>query len=114
MSFLVGGALCAVCQVLIDKFPLTPARLLVGLFMIGATLSALGLYDPILEFAKSGLSVPLPGFGHVMMQGVMKEIRAEGAIGILTGGLKSASAGITVSVVCAFVAALFARSKQPK
>ncbi len=113
-AFLIGGALCAVSQLLTDKFSLTPARLLVGLFVLGATLSAVGLYEPIVEFAGAGLSVPLPGFGHLMMQGVMEEVRTKGALGILTGGFSAGAAGLGASVLFSAIASLFARSHQPR
>ena len=100
-AFLVGGVLCAVGQLFIDLTKLTPARILTGYVVAGVVLSAVGLYAPLAEFAGAGASVPLLGFGHLL---------AKGAIGILTGGLTAASAGITASLVCGVVCSLVGKS----
>ncbi len=113
-AFLVGGLLCGICQIIMDRFTVTPAKLLVSLFIIGAVLSAFELYQPIVDFAGAGATVPLPGFGHLMMQGVITAIEKEGITGILTGGLTSAAAGICGSVLFASLAALLSRSHQPE
>ncbi|MBQ8860948.1 MAG: stage V sporulation protein AE [Ruminococcus sp.] len=111
-AFLVGGFICVLGQILIDKTKLTPARILTGLVVLGVILSALGLYQPIVDFAGAGASVPLSGFGHVMAQGVKEAIDKEGAIGILKGGLTAGSAGITAAVTFGLIASLCSKSKE--
>ena len=105
-AFLVGGALCAIGQVLIDRTALTPARILVGYVVTGVILSALGLYQPLVDFAGGGASVPLTGFGHLLATGVRKAVAEQGAYGILTGGLTASAAGITAAMLFAFLVAL--------
>ena len=102
-AFLVGGAICAVGQLFIDLTKLTPARILTGYVVAGVVLSAVGLYAPLAEFASAGASVPLLGFGHLLAKGVRTALEEEGAVGILTGGLTAAAAGITTSLVCGVV-----------
>lgn len=111
-AFLVGGIICAVGQVLIDYTKLTPARILTGFVVLGVILSALGLYKPVVDFAGAGATVPLMGFGHLLAEGVRKAVDEDGFIGVLTGGLKSASGGITASLVFGFIAALVFRQKD--
>ena len=106
-TFLIGGAICAVGQLFIDLTKLTPARILTG---YGVVLSAVGLYAPLAEFAGAGASVPLLGFGHLLAKGVRTAVAEKGAIGILTGGLTAASAGITASLVCGVVCSLVGKS----
>lgn len=105
-AFLVGGAICAVGQILIDYTKLTPARILTAFVVCGVVLSAVGLYQPIVEFAGAGASVPLTGFGHLLAEGVRKEIREDGLLGILTGGMTAASAGITAALAAGLLAAV--------
>ena len=109
-AFLIGGVLCAVGQLLIDLTKLTPARILTGYVVAGVVLSAVGLYAPLAEFAGAGASVPLLGFGHLLAKGVRTAVAEKGAIGILTGGLTAASAGITASLVCGVVCGLVGKS----
>ena len=109
-AFLCGGLLCAVGQILIDRTQLTPARILTGYVVAGVVLSALGWYSPLAEFAGCGATVPLLGFGHLLAKGVRTALAEEGAIGILTGGLTAAAAGITTSLVCGVVCSLVGRS----
>ena len=109
-AFLVGGAICAVGQLLIDLTKLTPARILTGYVVAGVVLSAVGLYAPLAEFAGAGASVPLLGFGHLLAKGVRTAVAEKGAIGILPGGLTAASAGITASLVCGVVCSLVGKS----
>ncbi len=113
-AFVVGGAICGVCQLLMDSFALTPAKILVGLFILGASLSAFELYQPIVDFAGAGATVPLPGFGHLMMQGVMDAVKTDGLIGALTGGFSAAAAGLCSSIFFSCIAAIFAHSHQPE
>ncbi len=104
-AFLVGGAICAVGQLLIDYTKLTPARILTSFVVIGVILSALGWYEPLMEFAGAGASVPLTGFGHLLAKGVREAIAEDGALGILTGGLTSAAGGITAALTAGLLAA---------
>lgn len=111
-AFLVGGAICVVGQILIDKTKLTPARILTAYVVVGVMLSAIGLYQPIADFAGAGASVPLSGFGHVMAQGVKTAVDDYGLLGALKGGLTSASAGITAAIVFALIASMLSKSKE--
>ena len=109
-AFLVGGLICVVGQLLIDLTKLTPARILVLYVVAGVVLSALGWYDPLADFAGAGATVPLIGFGHLLAKGVRTALQEEGAIGILTGGLTAAAAGVTTSLVCGVVCSWFGKS----
>ncbi len=111
-AFLVGGGICALCQLLIDRTKLTPARILVGLVVLGATLSAVGLYEPLARFAGSGAAVPLLGFGHCLMKGVKEAVDSTGLLGVLTGGLTAAAGGIAAAVVFGCLTALCCKSKD--
>ncbi len=108
-AFVVGGLICAIGQVLIDRTKMTPARILVSFVTLGVILTALGIYEPIVEFAGAGATVPLTGFGYTMAKGTLESINEKGAIGILTGGLSSASAGITAAVFFGYLAALVSK-----
>lgn len=105
-AFFVGGLFCAVGQVLIDKTKLTPARILVGYVVSGVLLSALGLYQPIVDFAGAGATVPLTGFGHLLATGVQKAVTEKGFLGVLTGGLTASAAGITAAMIFGLLVAL--------
>ena len=106
--FLVGGAFCAIGQVLIDYTKLTPARILTGYVVAGVLLSALGLYEPLAEWGGAGATVPLTGFGHNLAKGVREAVAADGWIGVFTGGLTAAAGGIAAAVVAGVVmAAIF-------
>lgn len=109
-AFVTGGAICVVGQLFLDLTALTPARILTGYVVAGVALSALGWYSPLAEFAGCGATVPLLGFGHLLAKGVRTALAEEGAIGILTGGLTAAAAGITTSLVCGVVCSLVGRS----
>lgn len=109
-AFVTGGAICVVGQLFLDLTALTPARILIGYVVAGVVLSALGWYAPLAEFAGCGATVPLLGFGHLLAKGVRTALAEEGAIGILTGGLTAAAAGITTSLVCGVVCSLVGRS----
>ena len=110
-AFAVGGALCAVAQVFIDKTKLTPARILVAYVCVGVVLSGLGIYQRLVDFAGAGATVPLTGFGHVLAKGVERAVSENGLIGILTGGLTGAAAGISAAIVFGFLVALIAPSR---
>lgn len=104
--FLVGGLLCAVGQVLIDYTKLTPARILVSYVVAGVALGAVGIYEPLVEFAGAGATVPLTGFGYLLSKGVKEAVAANGFLGILTGGLTAASAGIAAAILFGLIMAL--------
>ncbi len=111
-AFWVGGLICVIGQILIDKTKLTPARILVSFVVAGVLLSAVGIYAPLVEFAGAGATVPLSGFGYTMAQGVKRAIIADGAIGILTGGIISAAAGLTSAVLFGYIFALVTRQRD--
>lgn len=112
-AFVVGGALCVVAQILIDKTALTPARILVGYVVAGVVLGAVGLYEPLMDFAGAGASTPLTGFGYVISRGVKSAVEEKGAFGILEGGLAASAAVISAVLVFSFLAALMGR-RRPK
>ena len=109
-AFVTGGAICGGGPLFLDPTAPTPARILTGYVVAGVVLSALGWYAPLAEFAGCGATVPLLGFGHLLAKGVRTALAEEGAIGILTGGLTAAAAGITTSLVCGVVCSLVGRS----
>lgn len=111
-AFLIGGLICAVGQILIDKTALTPARILTAFVVAGVILGAIGVYEPLTEFAGEGAAVPISGFGNLMAQGVKEALKTDGALGILTGPLTSAAAGIAAAIFFSLLSALFARSKD--
>ena len=111
-AFLLGGALCAVGQILIDKTKLTPARILVLYVVSGVVLSALGLYQPLVEWGGAGATIPLTGFGNTLAKGVKEAVATDGLLGALTGGLKAAAGGITAAVFFGVLAALFFKPKD--
>ena len=111
-AFLIGGALCLVGQILIDKTKLTPARILVSYVVLGVFLSAVGIYEPLVEFAGAGATVPLTGFGHVLAKGVKEAVAEKGFLGILTGGLKAAAGGVTAAVFCGLLVSLIFKDKD--
>ena len=111
-AFLIGGGLCLIGQILIDRTSLTPARILTGYVVAGVILSAVGLYGPLAEFAGAGASVPLSGFGHLMAQGVREAVDSQGALGALTGALTSAAAGIGAAILFSLIAGLVSRPKE--
>ena len=111
-AFLLGGALCAVGQILIDKTKLTPARILVLYVVSGVVLGALGIYQPLIDWAGAGASVPLTGFGNTLAKGVKEAVQQDGALGILTGGLKASAGGITAAVIFGLLASVFFKPKD--
>lgn len=111
-AFIVGGVLCVIGQILIDKTMLTPARILVSYVVIGVLLSAVKLYEPLVEFAGAGATTPLTGFGHCLAMGVREAIDEKGFLGIFTGGLKAASGGITAAIIGGLLAGLIFKAKD--
>ena len=110
-AFLVGGAFCALGEVLILCTKLTPARILVGDVVGGVILGALGIYQPLLEFAGAGAGVPLTGFGCLLAEGVKKAVDTNGWIGAFTGGFTACSGGVCAAIVFGFLSALVFRAK---
>lgn len=110
--FAVGGFLCAIAQILIDKTKLTPARILVGFVVAGVILTAIGIYEPLVDYAGSGATVPLTGFGYSLAKGVQKAVAENGIIGALTGGLTATAAGITAVILLGSSFALIFSSKE--
>lgn len=111
-AFLVGGLLCLLGQLLIDKTKLTPARILIFYVVIGVSLSAVGVYEKIVDFAGAGASVPLTGFGHAMAKGVREAVKTDGWMGILTGGLKATAGGITAAILSGLIVSIIFRAKD--
>lgn len=111
-AFLVGGLLCMIGQILIDKTMLTPARILVSYVVIGVFLGAIGVYKPLVDFAGAGASVPLTGFGYNIAKGVKEAVQEDGFLGILTGGLKSTAGGITAAIMAGLIASLVFKAKD--
>lgn len=111
-AFLVGGALCLIGQILIDKTKLTPARILVCYVVAGVFLGAIGVYKPLAEFAGAGATVPLTGFGNTLAKGVKEAVDQDGFLGIFTGGLKASAGGITAAILAGLLASLIFKAKD--
>lgn len=111
-AFLLGGALCIIGQLLIDKTKVTPARILVGYVVVGVLLGALGVYQKIVEFGGAGATVPLTGFGNTLARGVRESVDKDGFLGIFTGGLSAAAGGIAAAVVFGWLAGLIFKGKD--
>ena len=107
----VGGGFCVVAQLLIDKTRLTPARILVSYVVVGVILGAVGLYEPLVQFAGAGATTPLTGFGYAISQGVKKAVEEKGLVGALTGGLTAAAGGTAAALCFGFLAALIFRGR---
>lgn len=113
-AFWVGGLICALAQILLDRTKLMPGRIMVLLVCLGALLSALGLYQPLVDFAHAGASVPLIGFGHLLFQGVKDEMDQVGLLGLFTGGLKASAAGISAALIFGYLASVIFQPKMKK
>ena len=111
-AFAVGGVICLVGQILIDITKLTPGRILVAFVVAGVILTAVGLYEPLVEWAGAGATVPLTGFGYTMAKGDERAIAEQGIRGILTGGFTASSAGVTAAILCGLVASFLAKPKE--
>ena len=111
-AFLVGGGICLIAQLLIDYTKLTPAKILVSFVVLGVILGGIGLYQPLVEFAGAGASVPLLGFGNTLAKGVREAIEESGFLGIFTGGLKATAGGITVAIVAGLLVSLIFKQKD--
>lgn len=110
-AFVVGGVLCVIAQILIDKTALTPARILVCYVVVGVIFGAVGLYEPLVKFAGAGATTPLTGFGYLISKGVKKAVGEKGLLGTLTGGLTAAAGGISAAICFGYIAALLFRGK---
>lgn len=113
-AFAVGGILCAIGQLLIDKTKLTPARILTSYVVAGVILGAVGLYQPLAEWAGAGAAVPLTGFGNVLAKGVKQAVAQKGLLGAFTGGFTAASAGLCAAVFFGIIVALLCKPKEKK
>lgn len=113
-AFVVGGLICVIGQILIDKTKLTPARILVIFVTTGAILGGLGIYQNLIDFAGAGASVPLTGFGNLLAKGAIEKVKSDGLIGALTGGISAAAAGITAAIVFGYIASLISKPKIKK
>ena len=113
-AFAVGGMLCVIAQVLIDKTKLTPARILVSYVVAGVILTGVGLYEPLVKFAGGGATTPLTGFGYTIAKGVREAVDKEGLIGALKGGLTATAGGITAALFFGVIAALLFKSKPKR
>lgn len=113
-TFLVGGIICLIGQILMDKTKLTPARILVIFVTSGVILGAIGIYEPIVKFGKAGATVPLPGFGYALAKGAIEGVQKEGLIGAFTGGVKATSAGIAAAVFFGYIMAIVFTPKSKK
>ncbi len=111
-AFVVGGILCAIGQILIDKTRLTPARILVCYVTFGCILGFFGVYDKLIDFAGAGASVPLTGFGNTLANGVKESIAKDGIVGIFTGGFTASAGGIGAAGFFGLLAAIFGRSSE--
>ena len=111
-AFLIGGTICVVGQILIDRTKLTPARILVCYVVLGVILGGTGVYEKLVDFAGAGATVPLTGFGNTLAKGVREAVQEQGVLGALTGGLKATAGGITAAVFFGFLAALVCNPKD--
>ena len=111
-AFLVGGTLCAIAQILIDKTKLTPARILVTYVVAGVILGAVGIYKPLVDFAGAGATVPLTGFGYLISEGIREAVDKQGLLGSLTGSLTAAAGGISAALIFGYLAAVIFKGKR--
>lgn len=109
-SFVVGGLICVIGQLLIDYTSITPARILVLFVTMGVVLTAIGVYEPLVKFAGGGATVPLTGFGYTLAKGVQKAVNETGLLGALTGGITGAAGGISAAILFGFLCSLVAKS----
>lgn len=114
LAFVVGGGICALVQILMEKTKLMPGRIMVLLVVAGTVLGFLDLYEPFQEFAGAGASVPLLGFGNVLMKGVKEAVDAEGFMGLFSGGFKAGAVGISAALIFGYLASLIFRPKMKK
>lgn len=113
-AFVVGGLICVIAQVLIDRTKLLSARIVVLYVTLGTILTGLGLYDYLVEFGGAGATVPLSGFGYALGKGVMEEVDKSGLLGVLTGGIKATAAGLTAAILFGYLASVIFNPKPKK
>lgn len=111
-AFLVGGIICVIGQLLIDLTKLTPARILVSFVVIGVILGGLGIYEPLVDWAGAGATVPLTGFGNTLVQGTKEAIKEKGVLGVVSGPISAASVGITVAMLCGLITSFVTKPKS--
>lgn len=111
-AFIVGGAICVIGQIMIDKMKMTTGNIMVIFLLAGAVLTAIGLYQPLVDFAGTGATVPISGFGYGLAKGAIEEVGKEGFMGAFTGGIKATAAGITAAIVFGYFAALLSNPKS--
>ena len=110
-AFLIGGILCAIAQIFIDKTKVSPARIMVGYVVAGVILTAVGIYEPIVKFAGAGATVPIIGFGYSLAKGAAKMVGENGWLGVLGGGVSGTGTGIAAAIVFGFICAMFSKPK---
>lgn len=111
-AFIIGGLICVIGQLLIDLTKLTPAKILVSFVVLGVILGGLGIYEPLVDFAGAGATIPLTGFGNALAKGVKEAIQNDGAVGIITGGISACAAGVTIAVISGLIVAIICKSKE--
>ena len=111
-TFLIGGIICTIGQILTDKTKLTPARIVVLFVVLGVVLTGVGLYEPLVKFAKAGATVPITGFGFSLAKGVQAAVKEMGFIGIFVGGLKATAGGITAAILFGYIFSVLFNSKM--
>nr|WP_242866466.1 stage V sporulation protein AE [Clostridium acetireducens] len=112
ISFVVGGIICVIAQILMDKTNLTPARILVSFVTIGVFLGALNIYDIVVEYGKAGATIPLPGFGYNLAKSTIKEVNKVGLVGAFTGGVKGSAGGVSAAIVFGYAMAILFNPKS--
>ncbi len=112
ISFLVGGSICVIAQILVDKTRLTPARILVGFVVLGVILTAIGVYEPFAKFASAGATTPLTGFGYLLAKGTKEAVQENGLIGAFLGGLKACAGGISAAVFFGYIIGILFKGKS--
>ncbi|MCX7771512.1 MAG: stage V sporulation protein AE [Clostridia bacterium] len=110
-AFVVGGLICVVGQLLVDFTKITPARIMVIFVVLGVILGIFGIYPALVEWAGAGATVPIVGFGNTLAKGVIKEINQAGFLGVFTGGVKAAAAGITAAITFGYIMAIISKPK---
>ncbi|MDR0999960.1 MAG: stage V sporulation protein AE [Clostridiales bacterium] len=111
-AFVIGGLICVLGQILLDKTNITSSRILVLFVVAGCVLGGFGLYEKFVEFAGAGATVPLPGFGNLLAKGTMKEVDEMGLLGVLSGGFKSMAGGVSAAILFSFVAGVVFSPKE--
>ena len=112
MAFIVGGSICVIGQLLMDMTPLTPAHVLVLFVVLGGVVSGMGWYQPLVDMGGAGATIPLPGFGHSLVQGTIEGVQKDGFLGIFSGAIKATAAGITAAIIFGFGMAILFRPKD--